>query len=211
MRGVVRFLLWFAALLVVLGVVARLTVMKVWTIPDDPVLGLSMAPTLNAGDTVILWTVGERAFGELVRCPDPEDPQRWVVGRIVGMSGDVIEVSQGILKVNGTRYNVSDACQTSQFTLTDEKGNTFEATCSRVEMAGGWHFRSMVKGHTPERVVKHEVGPGRFYLLSDNRSLHDDSRDFGAIDAATCKELISFRLWDHQGFFSADQRFEYVH
>ena len=73
-------------------------------------------------------------------------------------------------------------------------------------MAGGWHFRAMVVGESPESPVKATIGPGLVYLLSDNRSLHDDSRDFGAIPAETCKELIIFRLWDRDGFFGGGER-----
>lgn len=212
MSSFVRGLLIVVGALAVVGGALRATVLEPWTVPDDPILALSVAPTLGGGDVVLLWTVGERGFGELVRCPDPEDPQRWVVGRIVGLSGDQVEVNpQGVVTVNGTRYNVSDSCATSRHELTDDKGNVYELSCSRVEMAGGWHFRGMVRGETPERPVKHEVGPGMVYLLSDNRSLHDDSRDFGAVDQATCKDLVAFRLWDRDGFFSSKSRFDYIH
>ena len=78
-------------------------------------------------------------------------------------------------------------------------------------MAGGWHFRGMVRGEGAERPVSHEVDAGRVFLLSDNRSLHDDSRDFGSVELSTCKDLISFRLWGAEGFFMSRSRFEYVH
>lgn len=212
MSSLLRGILIVVGVLAVIGGILRATVIEPWTVPDDPILGLSVAPTLAAGDVVLLWNAGQRGFGELVRCPDPEDPQRWVVGRIVGLAGDTVEVSpQGVATVNGTRYNVSDACQNSKTEIRDDKGNTYELTCSRVEMAGGWHFRGMVPGESPDPPVEHEVGPGRVYLLSDNRTLHDDSRDFGAVDAASCKDLVAFRLWDRGGFFAASSRFDYIH
>ena len=210
MRSFLRAVFWIVGVLAVIGLALRLTVMRTWVVPDDAVLDVSMAPSLAGGDTVILWTRGQRGFGELVRCNDPEDAQRWVVGRIVGLEGDTVEVQGGVVRVNGTRYNVSDACQKSRIELTDKNGNQYEATCSRVEMAGGWHFRAMVVGESPESPVKATIGPGLVYLLSDNRSLHDDSRDFGAIPAETCKELIIFRLWDRDGFFGGGERFTTV-
>lgn len=212
MRPMLRGLLIFIGVLAVVGGILRATCMLPWKVPDDSILGLSIAPTLEAGDSVVLWTVGERGFGELVRCTDPEDPQRFVIGRIVGLTGDVVDVAgNGVVSVNGTRYNISDACQVSSFELNDDKGNQYKATCSRVEMAGGWHFRAMVQGEAVEAPVKHDVGPGKVYLLSDNRSLHDDSRDFGTLDASTCKDQILFRLWGKDGFFSTKHRFEYIH
>lgn len=206
MRSFLRGVFWVIGVLAVIGLILRLTVMEPWVIPDDAVLGVSMAPTLAASDTVILWTKGERGFGDLVRCTDPEDAQRWVVGRIVGLEGDTVEIEGGIVRVNGTRYGTSDSCQKSTMELTDERGNQYTATCSRVEMAGGWHFRAMVRGESPESPVKSVVGPGRVYLVSDNRSLHDDSRDFGAVPAETCKDLIVYRLWQREGFFGSEER-----
>lgn len=206
-----RALFWFLGVVALILGVLRLTVMEPWTVPDDDVLGLSISPTLQRGDLVVLWTVGTREFGELVRCRDPEDSQRWVIGRLVGLEGDIVEVDpQGTATINGTRYNVSDACQESSFEISDDKGNTYTATCSRVEMAGGWHFRARVGGTSRDPPVRHEVGEGRVYLLSDNRTLHDDSRDFGAVMADTCKEAIRFRLWGREGFFGSSSRFEYV-
>ena len=212
MRALWRFLLWFAGIVSIVLLALRLTVAETWKVPDDDVLALSIAPSLDAGDLVVLWRGGERSFGELVRCTDPEDAQRWVVGRVAGLEGDVVELDgAGILKVNGTRYGTSDACTTSSFVLTDSKGNTFQATCSRVEMGGGWHFRARVAGRSPDRPTTHEVGPGRVYLVSDNRTLHDDSRDFGAIDVESCREAVVFRLWGREGFLGSSKRFEYIH
>ncbi len=212
MNPLLRGLLIFIGVLAVVGGILRATCMITWQVPDDSILGLSIAPTLDRGDTIVLWTVGERGFGELVRCTDPEDPQRWVIGRVLGLAGDhVIVAPNGVVSVNGTRYNTSDACQVSSFQLSDDKGNQYTGTCSRVEMAGGWHFRALVQGESAEAEVKHEVGPGKVYLVSDNRSLHDDSRDFGTLDASTCKDQILFRLWGKEGFFSTKHRFEYIH
>lgn len=212
MRPLLRGLLIFIGVLAVVGGILRATCMITWTVPEDPILALSIAPTLEGGDTVVLWTAGERSFGELARCTDPEDPQRYVIGRVVGLQGDTVEVNAaGVVSVNGTRYNVSDACQVSSFELRDEKGNTYTARCSRVEMAGGWHFRAMVQGEAADRPVKEEVGSGLLYLLSDNRSLHDDSRDFGAVEASTCKAQVLFRLWGKEGFFGSRHRFDYIH
>lgn len=84
-------LVWTIGTLAVVALLLRVFLFKVWTVPDDPALGASVAPTLGAGDTVLVLTRGAPGFGELVRCRDPEDVSRFVVGRIVGVEGDVVE------------------------------------------------------------------------------------------------------------------------
>jgi signal peptidase I len=182
---------------------------NVWTIPDDLVLDSSLRPTLAAGDVVVLMRVGERGFGTLVRCTDPDDAQRFVVGRIVGLQGDEVTVTPPFVSVNGTRYNTTDGCTQSALEVPHPtSGSPIDGTCQRVEMAGGWHYRADIP--TDEGETKHKVGPGRLFLLSDDRTFHDDSRDFGAIMADTCHEIVVFRLWGKSGFSDAEHRFTYI-
>jgi signal peptidase I len=173
------------------------------------VLDSSLRPTLESGDVVVLMRVGERGFGTLVRCTDPEDPQRFVVGRIVGLQGDEVTVTPPYVTVNGTRFNTSDACKRGSIEVPHPtSGSPIQGTCARVEMAGGWHYRADVP--TNEGETKHKVGPGRVFLLSDDRTFHDDSRDFGAIMADTCQETVFFRLWGKKGFGDAESRLTYI-
>ncbi len=199
MGKVLKFLLWVVGILSAIVLLLRLTILDVWTIPDDLVLDSSMRPTLAAGDTVLMLTKGTRGFGELVRCTDPEDAQRFVVGRIVGLAGDTVEVANPVVTVNGTHYNHFDGCTEGVVKVPDPRsGAPVDASCARVEMAGGWHYRASV--HANESPSTHKVGEGLVYLLSDDRAYHDDSRDFGAIPLSTCQNLIFFRLWGKGGF-----------
>ena len=201
MRGLLKFLLWTAGILAVLGGLGRLLLFKVWTIPDD-----SLAPTLASGDVVIVLTRGERGFGEVVRCPDPEDRQRWVVGRISGAAGDQVKVDdRGTLTINGRRYDTTESCTEGFYTVTHPvSGHPVQLRCSRVEIADGWHMKGTSdKGVEP---YEHKVGPGRVFLLSDDRSFHDDSRDFGSVPAESCTEQVVFRLWSKDGWSDSKNR-----
>jgi signal peptidase I len=211
-RKFLKGLAWVVGTLAVLAIVARLTFIRVWTVPDDRALSASLAPSLASGDIVLVLYRGERSIGDLVRCPDPEDAQRWVVGRIVGQQGDKVEVQNGLLILNGKRYEVSEACAEPRLTVphpTD--GRPVDHACMRVELGGGWHAEARALTASPDSPREHTVGPGRVYLLSDNRTYHDDSRDFGAIPADSCKEQIVFRLWGKDGFFADKHRFAAIH
>ena len=79
-----RGLLWIAAFLVLAGLVVRVVFVDVWALPDDPKTSASVAPSMAGGDTVLFMKRNKPAFGDLVRCTDPDDPAKHVVGRVVG-------------------------------------------------------------------------------------------------------------------------------
>src|SRR5262245_66021478 len=99
-----RAIAWFAVAVAVVLLLLRAFVFTVWTVPDDPTLAAAVAPTLREGDTVLVLRIGTPGFGELVRCPDPEDASKFVVGRIAGFERDVVETEGAKLNVSGTRY-----------------------------------------------------------------------------------------------------------
>ncbi len=48
------------------------------------------------------------------------------------------------------------------------------------------------------------------FLLSDDRSYHDDSRDFGTVPADSCTGRIVFRLWGKEGWCDDKRRMTFV-
>ncbi|WP_437733406.1 signal peptidase I [Sorangium sp. So ce1335] len=211
MRKLLNGLLWILGTLVVIGAVLRALVLDVWTVPDDPLLGASIAPSLAPGDTVVVLTRGTPGFGELVRCPDPEAPGSHIVGRIAGVPGDTVEVDHSALLVNGHRYDAEVACAEPRLTLTDPAtGNPVELACDMVMMGPGLHLRATGRKPPLERRHRVEVRPDTVFLLSDNRSYHDDSRDFGLQPRAACNQRIVFRLWGGGGWGDAQRRFTFV-
>lgn len=211
MRRFLNGLLWTLGLLVVIAAALRALILDVWTVPHDPRLGASVAPTLAPGDTVVLLTRGTPGFGELVRCPDPETPGSYIVGRIAGLPGDTVETDGGTLIVNGTRYDGESACAEPKVTIKEPgTGKDVEIACDMVMMGGGLHRRGVGKRRPLERRQRVDVRADTVFLLSDNRSYHDDSRDFGPQPRAACTQRIVFRLWGSGGYFDEERRFSFV-
>lgn len=205
-----KFLWWTGGALIALAVVGRLLLFDLYTVPESGWLATSVAPTLGPGDTALVLIRGEPSFGDLVRCPDPEK-EGWVVGRIVGTSGDQVELKGRTLRVNRTRYDVDEACREPRFSVRHpDSGHSMELRCSRAGLGGGWHFLGTSERYNPSNDVTARVGEGRVFLLSDNRDLHDDSRDFGTVPLETCQGPIFFRLWGPGGFTVSDRRFDVI-
>lgn len=212
MRKLWRGLGWTIGVLVVVGLLLRLTAFDVWTLPDDAFLGASTAPTLAAGDTVILLRRGTPGFGDLVRCPDPTDPSSFVIGRIGGVEGDKVEVEGRKLTVNGRVYEGESACSEQKiFVKHPETLKDVELWCEIVQMGGGWHYRASSTSifNEPKKTVT--VGPGMVFLVSDDRALHDDSRDYGLVPRSSCTERIVARLWSKAGWSDDKTRMSVIH
>jgi signal peptidase I len=210
MRKILRFLLWLGIIVGVLVGFARLTAIRWWRIPsDDPYLEASISPTLRGGDLVLLWRLTKPSFGDLVICPEPDAPHRVVIGRIVGEAGDRVGVKGSNLTVNGARADTEHACTPPRFTVVHPTtGSEVEQPCD-VEVVGhASHQRGTTGGHAVlPGDVDATVDPGRVFLLSDNRLLPYDSRDFGTVERSTCTESVVFRVISEQGYFDVESRF----
>lgn len=213
MRKALRFLLW---VLIVAGAVvglARLTAIRWWRVPnDDPYLEASIAPTLRGGDLVLLWRLTQPRFGDLVLCPEPDATHRIVIGRIVGEGGDRVKVEGSSLIVNGDRTETEHACTPPRFSVEHPAtGKEVEQHCDVEVLANASHERGSAGGHAVQpAAVDSIVDPGKVFLLSDNRLLPYDSRDFGQVDRSTCTETVVFRLFSEKGYFDVDNRFVFV-
>jgi signal peptidase I len=213
-KALIKGLVW---LIVVVGAIVgilMLTCISFWTVPnDDALLSLSIMPTLEAGDLVVLWRVGIPTFGELVRCPDPDTPGHYVVGRLLGEQGDKIVADLGAVSVNDKLIATVRACKPSKLTVIDpNNGEAFELSCE-IEAAGGTEYTRARATNPVLKPVPFKVTvPDRqVFIASDDRHYHDDSRDFGPVPKDGCHERIVFRLWSARGWSDEDRRMMFIH
>jgi signal peptidase I len=214
LRKLGKFLLWTTLILGVIGGGLRLFLVRTWTVPsDDPVLSSSIAPTLAPGDVVLLLHAGTPGFGELVRCTDPDEPRRWVIGRIAGEGGDTVEVREPNVIVNGRKAPTETACAPAKIMVPHPStGEPVEVRCNMEELGNSLHKRAYSKMDTygVKSPIKRSVQPGFFFLLSDNRNFRSDSTTYGAVPEETCDTRIIFRLWSSKGFSDADTRLMWI-
>jgi signal peptidase I len=206
-----RFLFWTAV-----GVggtigLARLVALRWWRVPsDDPVLEASIAPTLRGGDLVLLWRATPPRFGDLVVCPEPDAPDRVVVARLVGEQGDRVLIVESNVTLNGKQAQTERACEPFEV-IDPNTGQEVKQRCDIEALEGQAHMRGSTAGQrlgpAPQ---EREVATGHVFLLSDNRQYPYDSRDFGTVERATCREAVVFRLVSKDGYFDQPNRFTFI-
>ena len=205
-----RWTLWITGILgLVLGVL-RYFFLDFHHVTDDvnDPHNWAMAPNLEPGDFVLVWRGGTPHVGDIVRCPDPTDPQRWLVSRIIGLPGDKIEVVDGAFKINGFRIGTS-GCSQPVRPIQHADGNQVSLTCYNEEHGGNKHDISYLPtGYTPfaEAVVQ----GGKFFLMSDTRSSpwSNDSRtpEIGQVPIESCKERLIVRITSKAGWGDSARR-----
>jgi len=218
MKPWVRWTLWILLIGGAVFGVLRYFFIDFHIVPDVPSEPLYWAnsPNLEPGDYVLVWRGGKPHIGDVVRCPDPvagpDGQPRWLVARVAGIAGDKIEFADGQLRINGFKVTTA-ACQQPPRKVIDPAGGEVDLNCWAEEIGGSKHDVQMAP-NTPLTIPEVVVGPGKVYLLSDNRSQpwSRDSRDaeVGQIDADQCKQRLLVRLVSKSGWKDSDRRMTFL-
>jgi signal peptidase I len=199
-----RSALWISAIAGAIILLLHLFVFDEWTVPrSDPQLAASVFPALLPDDYVLLRKGSSPVYGELARCLSPTSPGTYVVGRVFGTQGDQVEVSDATVTTDGQALSARHGCPpvTVAHPVT---GNLMTLRCGVAE-TGAWNFEYLTSSELSGGTHSALVEPGKVYLVSDNRVMHQDTRDFGLVDASTCEHVV-FRLWGER-FTDASRRF----
>jgi signal peptidase I len=211
MRTWLKILAWVAGILAIVVGVLYAFVFDVWTVPsDDPMEAASIEPTLSAGDIVLVsrHTSGV-ARGNLLRCPDPQAPGRFVVARAIGSAGELLELRDEVLTLDGRRMPSPRACDTPTMVLHDPQSDQDVNMRCSVEEFGERDFWALRAADHPEPPTKAPVENGKWFLVSDDRHIHVDSRDFGQIDPSACQHVV-FRVVSRAGFGDSKKRLSVI-
>jgi signal peptidase I len=206
----VKFAMWSAGLIGLALYAIHSFVLEAWRVPtDDPMLAASVEPTLSAGDWVLVWRGDSFARGNLLRCPDPQAPGRYVVARAMGAPGDHLEIRGEIVTLDGRRPPNPRACDQPSYTMLDPgRQENVELGCT-VEEYGDMDFSALRAADHLDPPTVSLVPPDKWFMVSDNRHIHVDSRDYGELDAAVCRHIV-FRLVGAGGLFDRKKRLTVV-
>ena len=178
-----------AALVIILAAVGG--VLRAFFVTPLVVAHDGMAPTLLAGDTVLIWNgQGEPEFGSIAVCRHPAYPNRFVLGRYVAQEGWTVTSTRGVIEFNG-RHPARDTMGTEQFTMYGDN-HPNEVRLARVETTNR-SYSVMQDAHRGVVVPTMPVHNG-ILLLGDNRLPHAyDSRSFRSVDPNTCIGTVFMR------------------
>ncbi len=158
-----RYNRWYVYLLIFVVVVTLGEVIKsgrrAYLVQAYPLPAISMAPTLLIGDHILADKVVYRSRSperfDVVLFKYPEDPQKRMVKRVIGLPGELIEIREKKVFVNGK------------------------------ELAEPYAYFAQAepdKPLPPDVYGPFQIPEHGYVLLGDNRNRSYDSRSFGPVD-----------------------------
>lgn len=132
-------------------------VVYLFILTPNQVKGASMDPTFQTGDYIltsrITYKFRKIERGDVVVFKSPKNPDIEYIKRVIGLPGDVITISEGVVRINNIQ-------------LTEEyiaaKTNLWDGGC--------------IKDNFP-----YTVPPDYIFVMGDNRPRSSDSREFCAV------------------------------
>ena len=151
----------------VLALILRTFVIQAFWIPSG-----SMLPTLQIEDRVLVakfWNwIQEPSRGSIYVFKYPVDPERDFIKRIIGLPGDMINIQNGAVTVNGELIDEPYVKNMDRFTL--RQNDIFKTVPIKV----------------PENM---------YFALGDNRMNSQDGRYWGFVPKSYLKGPAFFRYW----------------
>ena len=151
----------------VLAMIIRTFIVQAFWIPSG-----SMIPTLEVGDRVLVakfWNwFKDPSRGSLYVFKYPMDRDRDFVKRVIAIPGDVVDIRDGIVYINGKSTDEPYVRNHDRYTL--RQSNIF-----------------------PE--VPFTVPENKYFMLGDNRSNSQDSRYWGFADKNDMRGPVFCRYW----------------
>jgi signal peptidase I len=210
MGALLRILFWVGIFVAAGCGALYLLFFDVWRVPsDDPWLSASIQPTLAPGDLLVIVRRPEIGRGQLLRCIDPQAPGRFVVARAMGEGGDRLAIEGEAVSIDGHRTPAPRACDDPKVTVTNPNTNEDEELACSIEEYGETSHSTLHATERLEPPTRLTVEKGRWFLVSDNRHLHLDSRDYGQVDDVACHHIV-FRLVGPRGFFDSSRRLSVI-
>ncbi|MBT5503624.1 signal peptidase I [Candidatus Falkowbacteria bacterium] len=137
------------------------------------VKGASMEPSFYDHEYLIIDEISYRfndpSRGDIIVFKYPKDPSQYFIKRIIGLPGEVVDISDNRVYIHGADDNKQKFLLEENEYLPDE---------NRTLDSRKW-----------------TLGPDEYYVMGDNREYSLDSRRFGPVDSSLIIGRVWFRGW----------------
>jgi signal peptidase I len=151
----------------------------------------SMIPTLEIGDHIAINKLKRApSRGDIIVFEYPRDPSKDFVKRVVAVGGDMIELRDNRMILNGheiERVAKPGPCEYRDYDEVSEE--TIRRTCDAFDetLDGKRYTVYQAKGDVARSWPVKAVPPDHYFVMGDNRDNSSDSRHWGFVPAKNVK------------------------
>jgi signal peptidase I len=158
----------------------------------------SMYPTLVAGDHIFVDKLDRTPrYGAVVVFKYPLDPRTDYVKRVVGLPGDVVEISEGIVKVNRQQWPrqvIQERCPVGADEFRTDEADVPCAISSEI-VDQRTHLIATESAMGAKDLLPVVVPRDAVFVIGDNRGHSSDSRVWGPVPIGNIKGTVRFIWW----------------
>jgi signal peptidase I len=181
-----KFLLNVAAVLVIAGVLLRMSFIELVTVGDN-----GMAPTLVYGDEVLVWKGARVDMADVVVCEHPVRSTETVIGRAIAFAGHTVHTDRNGLYVDRDQTTTQPVARKRFYDVTRKR--LYDMDLSQISYFAKHDHEFFVEHGESFSLPTYAVEKG-VYLLGDNRSEAGfDSREFGEVNPDRCLGQVFLR------------------
>lgn len=173
---------WISTLLrivvAIVAIIAMSWLMRTFLFQAYQIPSGSMEETIMTGDMVfaekLSYRFGEPQRGDIITFADPDIPSRTLIKRVVATEGQMVDLVDGEVIVDGITLNEPYTDGKPSYPLTTAYGTNIS--------------------------YPYTVPAGEVWVMGDNRTNSQDSRYFGSIPVSTIAGKAVFKYWPISSF-----------
>ncbi len=190
MKSLLKFIGFLIILIAILSILGRIFLFNI-----GKTANFSMIPAIMPNDIFIFRTVGLLGAGDIAVCKNPEDPATLVIGRIIGVPGDNISITNNSISLNNRVIQHEFNSPIMYFDTTTEEQMKYVVRIAEEKVGGNLYNIALMDTTRGKSYRKTVVPDNSFFLLGDNRNMAYDSRNFGFVPIENCIGEALFLLW----------------